>query len=197
MTKKTIAESGMAFGPFPDGHFFYIEESNTYRNIQQGVQMAEFLLLRIEAENSPVLWVVEAKSSTPRPETQPNFNDFIAEIREKLINAFSLGWSACLNRHPVARAELPGPFRELDLAQVGVRFVLVINGHQEAWLPPVQEALKKALHSTVKTWNFAPASVAVLNEELARKYELVCATGQPGKRNQMKGTYLSRKETTN
>ena len=173
MTTDAILESGMIFGPYPAGQCFYIEKSNIYAAVQDGVQMAEFLLLRIAREKSPVVWVVEAKSSTPRPENQPAFDDFIAEIREKLVNAFSLGWASCLRRHQPAEAELPEFFERLDLSQAGVRFVLVINGHQESWLPPIQEALAKALHSTVKTWSFAPTSVAVINEELAKEYGLI------------------------
>jgi hypothetical protein len=173
MTTQPIVESGMTFGPYPDGLCFYIEKSNTYADIQQGVQMAEFLLLRVDNGKRPVLWVVEAKSSTPRPETQPNFDEFIAEIREKLVNAFSLGWASCLKRHQQADAELPAPFKELDLSQAGVRFVLVVNGHKEEWLKDIQDALKIALHSTIKTWCFAPTSVAVINEELARQHGLI------------------------
>lgn len=116
MTTQPIVESGMSFGPYPDGRCFYIEKSNTYADIQQDVRMAEFLLLRAGNGKPPVLWVVEAKSSTPRPETQPNFDAFIAEIREKLVNAFSLGWACCLNRHQQAESELPAPFKALDLS---------------------------------------------------------------------------------
>ena len=98
MSTRMIIESGMTFGPFPENQCFYIEKSKGYAAIQEHVQMAEFLLLRTSNEK-PVIWIVEAKSSTPRPETQPDFDDFIAEIREKLINAFSLGWASCLKRH--------------------------------------------------------------------------------------------------
>ncbi|WP_027186140.1 hypothetical protein [Desulfovibrio inopinatus] len=179
MTTQPIRESEMTFGPYPAGQCFYIEKSKTYADIQHGVQMAEFLLLRVDNGKPPVLWVVEAKLSTPRPETQPNFDEFITNIREKLVNAFSLGWASCLKRHQQAKTELPDPFKILDLSKAEVRFVLVINGHQEAWLPPIQEALKKALHSTVKTWNFAPTSVAVINEEIAKKHGLILP-GQDG-----------------
>lgn len=55
MTTQTIVESGMTFGPYPDGRCFYIEKSNTYADIQQGVQMAEFLLLHINNGKPPVL----------------------------------------------------------------------------------------------------------------------------------------------
>lgn len=173
MTTQPIVESGMTFGPYPAERCFYIEKSATYADIQHGVQMAEFLLLRTENGKPPVVWVVEAKSSTPRPETQPTFDEFITDIREKLVNAFSLAWAACLKRHQQAEAELPETFKTLDLSQAGVRFILVINGHQEAWLPPIQEALTKALHTTVKTWAFSPTSVAVINDTLARQHGLI------------------------
>ncbi|PNU19870.1 hypothetical protein C2E25_09980 [Geothermobacter hydrogeniphilus] len=173
MTTSPIIESGMTFGPYPEGHCFYIEKSATYKNVQQGVRMAEFLLFRLDNGKPPVILVIEAKSSTPRPETQPNFDAFIEEIREKLVNAFSLGVASCLKRHLQAEEELPEPFKTLDLSAAEFRFVLVVNGHQEAWLPPIQEALKKSLHPAVKTWALPPTSVAVINDELARQHGLI------------------------
>lgn len=172
MSTQPITESGMTFGPYPEGQCFYIEKSNIYTAIQEHVQMAEFLLLRTSNEK-PVIWIVEAKSSTPHPETQPKFDDFIVEIREKLINAFSLGWASCLKRHQQAEAELPEDFKTLNLSQVDIKFVLVIKGHQDEWLPSLQDALWIALRATVKTWAFAPTSVAVINDVLARQYGLI------------------------
>ena len=133
--------------------------------------MAEFLLLRRNGDN-PVIWVVEAKSSSPCLENQPNFDDFIAETREKLINAFSLGWACCLKRHSKAEEELPEEFKELCLPQVDVKFVLVINCHPDEWLSPIKNALENALRSTVKCRAFAPTSAIVINDALARHYEL-------------------------
>ncbi|USR91311.1 hypothetical protein NEA10_00785 [Phormidium yuhuli AB48] len=74
-----IDESNMRFGPFPESDCFPIEQSQTYQGIRQGVKMAEFALIRYPKSNlNPVsLWIVEAKSSSPRPNTQPNFADFI------------------------------------------------------------------------------------------------------------------------
>ena len=173
MTTQPIVESGLVFGPYPEGHCFYIEKSELYGKIQEDVQMGEFLLLRTENRASPVIWVVEAKSSTPRPETQPNFDLFISEIREKLINAFSLGVAACLKRHPKFQEELPEPFRSLNLSETEVRFVLVVNGHKASWLPPLKEALEKTLRATCKTWALSPTSVVVVNETLARLHGLI------------------------
>ncbi|MGL5498332.1 MAG: hypothetical protein ACRDCQ_15405, partial [Aeromonas sobria] len=67
MTTQAIIESDMIFGPYPAGRCFYIEKSAIYEQIQSGVQMAEFLLLKDQQQGMAV-WVVEAKSSSPRPE---------------------------------------------------------------------------------------------------------------------------------
>ena len=171
MTTEPIIESGMNFAPFEEGHCFYIEKSETYRNLQQGVKMAEFLLLRFKSGKPAALWVIEAKSSTPRPMYQHNFEAFIEEIRDKLVNAFALGLACCLKRH--AATELPQFFRELDLSTSDFRFILVINHHKLEWLPPLQEALSKALHATVKTWSLATPAVAVINDHMARDYGLI------------------------
>lgn len=173
MTTQPILESGMKFGPYPAGECFYIEQSQIYTAINPGVKIAEFLWLRTNLRSVPALWVVEAKSSTPRPETQPNFDAFIEEISVKLRNAFSLTWASCLKRHPHTLSELPIPFQSLDLSQTDVRFILVIKGHQDAWLPPIQEALKKSLYATVQTWRFSPTSVAVINDVMAKECGLI------------------------
>ncbi|MBB3332248.1 hypothetical protein BDK63_003142 [Halomonas campaniensis] len=173
MTTQAIKESGMTFGPYPEGQCFYIEKSDTYKSIENGVKIAEFILIKADKGEAPSLWVVEAKSSSPRPETQPNFDDFIEEIREKLINAFSLSLASCLKRHEKAEPELPRKIQELDFSNAGARFILVIKGHEEGWLPPLQEALALALRPTLKTWSFSPTSVAVMNEDLATQHGLI------------------------
>ncbi len=168
-----INESGMTFGPYPIDNCFYIEKSELYKKLRNGVPMAEFLLIRSKANNSPQVWVVEAKSSSPQPITQPNFDKFIGEIREKLINALSLSIAACLKRHPGAEIELPASFKTLDLAKATFRLVLVINEHQESWLPPLQDALNNALHSTVKTWGLPANAVVVINDTMAKEHGLI------------------------
>lgn len=59
MSTHPIVESGMTFGPFPEGTCFYIEKSACYSEIQNGVPMVEFLLLR-EQKQGPTIWIVEA-----------------------------------------------------------------------------------------------------------------------------------------
>lgn len=170
MTTEPIIESGMTFGPYPEGDCFYIEKSETYQKIKQGVKIAEFLLLH--SQDDSIVWIVEAKQSSPRPETQPNFDDFLLEIQEKLTNALTLTVATCLKRHSTW-GELPNSFQTLDLEKASFRLILVIKGHQEAWLPPLQDALKKALNPTIKTWNLSATSVVVLNDTMARLQGLI------------------------
>ena len=172
----TIYESGMTFGPYPSGHCFHIEKSALYTDIRQGVKIAEFLLLHTDIGRPAMLWVVEAKSSSPRPKNDPDFGQFIMEIREKWINALSLVLASRLGRHRQAGTDLPGSFKTFDLSRFDVRFVLVINGHRKDWLPPIQDALRKSLRPVVRTWNFSPTSVAVLNDELAVKHHPLSRT---------------------
>jgi hypothetical protein len=170
-----IIESGMTFGPYADEHCFYVEKRETYKKIQDGVRMAEFLLLRLKAGKPPEVWVVEAKSSAPRAESVADFANYIDEVREKLVNGFGLGLASHLKRHAMAEAEIPAGLKHLDLGAAGFRLFLVIKTSQESWLPPLNDALKQALHSTVKTWALGPNAVAVLTEARARKWGLIVA----------------------
>ena len=167
----TIAESGLTFGPYPDEHCFYVEKSATYQAVREHVHMAEFLLLRPREKKPHQIWVVEAKSSSPRGENPIRFGEFIGEIRQKLTNGLTLGIAARLKRHRVAEAELSPDFKSLDLANAEFRLVLVINGHRQEWLPELQNALNRELGATLKTWG--GMAVAVLNAEGARKHGLI------------------------
>lgn len=172
MTK--INESGMSFGPYPDSHVFHLEKSKSYKRVEQGVKIAEFLLLRERAGGSkPVIWVVEAKSGAPNPESREAFDSYIEEIRAKLLNAFSMGIAARLGRPGTAKDELPPALRKVNLSQAAFRLVLVVRPAKDDWLDPLTRALAKALHPTVKAWQLAAPAVLVLNESLARKRALI------------------------
>lgn len=175
MTMVTFNESGMTFGPYDEDNLFRVEISKTYTAIQYNVRIAEFLLLRTQTDSPASVWIVEAKQSSPRPETQPNFNEFIVEIRDKLANALTVGIASILERHPAAAAELPNLFKALDLSTTEFRLVLIINGHSKAWLQPLQDALRSALHSTSQTWALSPNAVVVINHEDAKRLGLISA----------------------
>ena len=172
MTTEQFVESAMSFGPYPEGHCFYIEKSNIYKNLGHGVKIVEFVLLRQKSQSLKVC-LVEAKSSAPRPENKLDFDNYICEIKEKLVNALTLVIASCLKRHKSAETELPELFKMLDLKNSDFQLILIINGHSESWLPPLLDALKIALHPTVKTWGLSAKAVAVINDKMAVELGLV------------------------
>ena len=165
-----VIESGMAF-KCSSQTCFQIEKSKTYAAIQNRVKCADFLFLR-KKEDETAIWCVEAKSSSPRPETQPDFDKYILGIKDQLLNTFSLYVAMRLNRHSTAN-ELPPEFETPDLSTVKFQFVLVISGQQMGGLQPIQDALRNALYPTIKTWHLKPNPVIVINGDKARKYGLI------------------------
>lgn len=78
-----------------------------------------------------------------------------------------------LQRHDGAAAELPAGFHGIDLSKLDFRFVLVINGHREEWLAPLQEALALAMKPLIKAWAIDANAVIILNDQMAKKYGLI------------------------
>jgi hypothetical protein len=179
MTEIVIEESGMRFGPFDKDDCFMIEKSPLYQRIRQGVKIAEMAVLR-KARTRPGVWIIEAKSSSPRPGDPDAFRLFVGEVREKLDNALKLTLAGCLGRHGATGDLLPENFVNLNLMTIEFRLVLVINGHQPAWCAPVQDALRTALQPLVKTMGLSPGSVAVINDDSARKWGLISGPGSVG-----------------
>ncbi len=166
MKEIIIKESGMAFGPFAPERCLHIEKSDTYCRIQQHVKMVEFILLKQEN----CLFFVEAKQSSPQP-SSVNFTDYLSDIRDKFANGLSLLIAMHLKRHQ--DADLPESIAQSDLAQLKFMFILVINGHEKEWLPPLSDALNKQLRAVLRVWAIAQPSLAVLNDQQARARGLI------------------------
>lgn len=129
MTNLTITESGMEFY----GKIFHIEVSDIYKSIMShGVKIADFILFRSTKQRStkqPIIWIIEAKSSSPNPENPQNqegFDKFIRDISEKLANTLSLYIASLLKRHPTHH-ELPSYLQGLSLEKLEFRLLLVIK----------------------------------------------------------------------
>lgn len=166
----TIVESGMTFGPFLEEHCFYIEKSTAYNKLQNGMQMAEFILIQPDKN---MLLVVEAKSSSPNPtntESSQQFRDFIQEITDKLSNALTFWLALYLERHAEHKGEMSSYFKDIAFNSVEIVLLLIIKGHKKEWLVPLKDALQKNLNSTCKIWSL---KVVVLNERLAQRYNLI------------------------
>lgn len=168
MSRDGIVESGLRFGPYPRGRLFRIETSALHHAAGEGVKIAEFVLHRPGKGKKPArIWVVEAKTSAPRPESTESFEAYLAAIRDKFRNTLDLTVAGALGRHGRAGKGLPARFRSRAAARAPVCFCLVVSGHQEAWLPPLKEALEKSLRVLARCWAFAAPFAVVLNDRLA------------------------------
>jgi len=160
----------MKFGPFNTENVFYIEESRIYKKNDKSFKIAEFILL---SEDSQEIKIVEAKKSSPKPENTENFDSYLSDISEKLANTLNFYISLKIKRHPKGYDEMPVPLQNTDMGNLNFKLILVINGHPEAWLPPIKDALYQKLKSFCKIWNLSSDPVIVLNDKWARKFQLI------------------------
>jgi hypothetical protein len=180
MEYESFSESGVTFS-FPKNYLFRIEKSQTFLSLNEdakkdeGIKTAEFLFLDIQ-QDSIFIWVVEAKTGTPQPAKEKDFNEFINEIRDKLYDSLSLFLAIYLNRH---LNELPVNFQQMELKKVDFKLVLLITSptYKEEWLAPINDSLNEKLSPLIKKmpklWNFSSNKIMVINPSLAKEYGLV------------------------
>lgn len=171
MADITITESGMAFGPFPEENILGLETCHVYRKIQHGMPMAEFSFL--ETKGKKRFFTIEAKSSSPKSENC-KFDDYIKKVAAKLSNGFHLAHSLLLNRFGSDTTKPSNALKNINLANIEHRLVLVINKcFEESELMPIQDALRKELKNTEKIWKLGANSIWVMNKEMAKREGLI------------------------
>lgn len=161
-------ESGLRFGPFSESSIFRIEQSSSYKNIQQNTKIAEFLWVSVNQK----LWVVEAKSSIPRPSNIEDYANYFHDIRDKFLNAISLTVSGKLEREHVNLADIPDDIQQLNWSSVDIVLALVIPDVPPDKLPPMTDKLRSVMKHYIKSWGIKESSVNVLNREQAVKCSL-------------------------
>jgi len=162
-----VTESDMIFGPFAEENLYHIEKSESYIAIQNGMKMAEFVVLLNEKKKIVVL---EAKTSSPNPNTENNkdrFDEFISEIEQKLSNALDSFVNQAL------KSNVPDNFKKVDYNTISVVFVLVIKKHPADWLVPIKEALETVINKHLRFSRVWKCNILVLNEDQARGAGLV------------------------
>ena len=162
----TISESGMLFGEYEEADLFCAEESSVYKSMPNGVCTVEFIL---RGKNDEIL-MIEAKSSSPKPGNQDDFDGFIDTIYHKFSHSIDLFFALVLKRLVDRYNEMPAYFKSADYSTAKIKLLLVINGHNIEWLPPVSHALCEKLKRQIKTWRL---EFAVINHEQAKDYGLL------------------------
>ena len=180
MEYEVFNESGIDFELSKD-YLFRIEKSKTFLSINEkskeneGVKTAEFLLLD-DKNDSLAIWIIEAKTGTPQPAKEEDYNNFINEIKDKFYDSLSLFLALFFKRH---QEEMPVNFHQVNLAEIKFKLVLIITSptYKEEWLEPI----KCSLHSTLtplinkmaKIWSFPQSSILVINPSLANEFGLI------------------------
>lgn len=168
-----IDESDMHFGEYSEEDVFRIETCEQYQKnlMPNGVKSCEFILKKADT-----LYFVEAKSSCPNQitadspkEKREKYNEYIAEITDKMRHSLALYANILLKRHDATG--IPNNFLETDLSAKRIKLVLVVKNAEEMWLIPLKEKLDKELKREAKIWKFT--DFYVINEERARKKRFV------------------------
>lgn len=169
----TISESDMRFGEYREEDVFYIEKCEQYQNnlMPNGVKSCEFVLTRADT-----LYFVEAKTSCPNQitadsteEKRKKYNDYIAEITDKMRHSLALYANILLKRHDAIG--VPEALLETDLSEKKIKLVLVVKNAKTDWLIPLTDKLNKELKRESEIWKFA--DFYVINEECARQKHFV------------------------
>lgn len=172
---KIISESEMNFGRYDEANLFHIEDSKIYKDLGTGIKTVEFILKH--NENSIVF--LEAKKSCPNAENkgaseekQRKFEEYYFSVSDKFVASLQIYLAAILGRYQDT-SEVGDGLRSVNqMKNIRLKFILVIkNVEDTAGLVGPLAELKSRLLPIRKVWG---VEVAVLNEELAKQYHLIC-----------------------
>ena len=155
MSRSLVEESGMRFIVDSD-KLFRVEKVRPAKSMF-GVKVAEFA----ELYSDHLINIIEAKSSSPRPDNTLNFETYIGDIANKLEDTLLL-----INALPA--------MRHADLSKtMDFHFFLVIKGSQKEWLMPLQNALISRMSTLLQIWNIKSSSVKVINDVMAHDMGII------------------------
>ena len=144
----SINESGVIFGYFLSDDCYKIEHSEGHKSLGDGFKMVEFTYLREQD-----LFVLEAKSSIPKAESQPDYDNFWDEIFEKFENALPLQMMGCLKQNSIVEQELPSNHKLIDWQKATIQLRLIIPKVPNQHLPQITDKFRQRLHKIKKLWN--------------------------------------------
>ena len=162
-----IVESNMLL-PFDDQNAYRIEQANIVQD-KKDIKVCEYFAL-IDGR----MLLIEAKSSSPRPDNKIKFDEFIDEISQKFIDTLLLFNALSIGRHgDDEKSNLPTNIQNVSLADVRYAMYLIIHGNEIEWMEPILAALKLKLKHCLKSWNIQDINVYAINHEIAKEKGLI------------------------
>lgn len=165
-----IEESGITFGPFDTSRCFLIEQSETVKTLKQGIKIVEFTYYSPD----DAFYLVEAKSTIPNKNTNAErYREFFASVTEKFENSLTVHAMHTLGRNSHMTSEAPALMQSLYWGNLSIQLRLVIPEIPIQYCQQFTDILRKKLIRLRKLWNIKEFDIKVINEELARKENLV------------------------
>jgi len=162
-----FVESNMMFS-YSDEVSFQIEKSDIM-NDNDSLKACEFF-----AMINGKLAMIEAKSSSPQPKNEMDFDEYITGIVQKFVDTLLMFNAIMLDRHEKNYKDgLPDSIKMQDIGKLQYALYLVVHGNETEWMIPIQEALKIYLRHVLNAWNIPDVNVYALNHEDAQTKGLI------------------------
>lgn len=125
---------------------------------------------------NPNVALIEAKSSTPHPNNEVDYQAFLEEIRQKFSDSIRL-FSEMKNgdKGDEVRLRIPSNLLSDTTSPSEYRIFLIVHGHHLDWLGGLQETLRDILRDVVTQWNMKDSNVKAFNEDTALENNLIVA----------------------
>jgi len=158
---KDYIESGMNFIPlFINNNSLYVEKSQFYKNLGEGVRTVEFICLK----QSNKLYFIEAKNTAPKPSNKEDFTKYCDEQLHKMQHSMDLFISREVGVNKDFGNEFPDCFIGKKFSEYKIIFLLIIKNHKKEWCNLVLNGLQRKLIALRKIWKI---DIAVWNGETA------------------------------
>lgn len=117
----TFKESKMTFD-FADDSFYHIEKSPLHSQVE-GYATCECIVM---LQDKVIL--LEAKSSTPNPRNEKDFDNFVCDIVAKFRDTMWF-YHAVMLRHD--EENMGAEIKSVNLKDANYQFLLIVHGHKE------------------------------------------------------------------
>ncbi len=171
--KQPIKESGMEFNGLEEKRLSWIEKSDIYERVGEGIKTVEFIYLS-EEEN---ILLVEAKTSCPNvankddnEEKQKKYEEYYSDVADKFIDSINMFAATALGRNGQCDNVGEKILQKSTYTENEIKFVLIIADAEESWLGGPRAELELRLFRYRKIWK---ADVIVLNKKMAAELGLV------------------------